>query len=78
MQDVCFIYAAALDLLKLRVFHRISFRVSLQSQNLCEVIDRLGAASAKAQSLPAIITTSSKLAYTDQRIYIFIQHDSDR
>ena len=53
-------------------------RVLLQSQNLCEVIDRLGAASAKAQSLPAIITTSSKLAYTDQRIYIFLQHDTDR
>ncbi|XP_067940982.1 alpha-tubulin N-acetyltransferase 1-like [Watersipora subatra] len=46
---------------------------SLESarRHLSEVIDRLGEASAKAQRLPGPITTSRKLAYTDQRVYLY-------
>ena len=47
-------------------------------KHLCEVIDKLGEASAKAQRLPAVITTSRKLEYTDQRVYLYTDVDGNR
>ena len=42
------------------------------------MIDKLGEASAKAQRLPAVITTSRKLEYTDQRVYLYTDVDGNR
>ncbi len=41
----------------------------LQS-NLYEVIDKMGAASSKAQGLPSIITSASRLFTSDNRLYM--------
>jgi alpha-tubulin N-acetyltransferase 1 len=38
--------------------------------NLYEIIDKMGAASAKAQGLPAIITTASRLYTSDNHLYL--------
>lgn len=35
-----------------------------------EIIDRIGSASSKAQGLPSIITTASKLFTSDTRLYL--------
>jgi len=37
---------------------------------LDSIIDRMGEASAKAQRLPSVITTSSKLFTSDNKLYI--------
>ena len=38
--------------------------------NLYEVIDKMGAASSKAQGLPSIITSASRLFTSDNRLYM--------
>jgi alpha-tubulin N-acetyltransferase 1 len=38
--------------------------------NMYDLIDKMGAASAKAQALPAIITTASRLFTSDNRLYL--------
>ena len=43
---------------------------STPEQQLDDIIDKLGAASAKAQKLPSVITTSDKLFTSDNRLYV--------
>jgi len=38
--------------------------------NLYDIIDKMGHASAKAQALPAVITTASRLFTSDNRLYM--------
>ena len=46
-------------------------KVVQEAQNqIYEVIDRIGAASSKAQGLPAIITSGSRLFTSDTRLYL--------
>ena len=43
----------------------------MEGQNaVCEIIDKIGAASSKAQGLPAIITSASRLFTSDTRLYL--------
>ena len=37
---------------------------------LYEIIDRMGVASSKAQALPSVITSSSRLFTSDNRLYL--------
>ena len=39
-------------------------------QNLYDVIDKMGAASSKAQGLPSIITSASRLFTSDNRLFL--------
>ena len=43
---------------------------STPAQQMEEIIDRMGAASAKAQKLPQVITTTGKLFASDNRLYL--------
>mgnify|MGYP006092313067 CR=1 FL=1 len=43
---------------------------STPEEQIDTIIDSLGSASAKAQKLPSIITTSSKLFTSDNRLYV--------
>ncbi|KAF6034769.1 ATAT1 [Bugula neritina] len=56
---------------------KVSVNLPSTQKHLCHVIDRLGEASAKAQGLSTVITTSSKLSYTDQRVYIYTECQSN-
>lgn len=50
---------------------RAIVRAMPEVQNyLHDIIDRMGAASSKAQGLPAIITSASKLFTSDNRLYL--------
>jgi len=43
----------------------------MEGQNaICDIIDKIGAASSKAQGLPAIITSASRLFTSDTRLYL--------
>ena len=43
----------------------------MEAQNaICDIIDKIGAASSKAQGLPAIITSASRLFTSDTRLYL--------
>lgn len=44
-------------------------------EQIALMIDRMGEASAKAQQLPQVITTMSRFAGTNQRLYIKVDHN---
>ena len=43
---------------------------------LCDIVDLMGAASAKAQGLGAVITTADKLKASDHRVYLIADRAS--
>ncbi|XP_046845376.1 alpha-tubulin N-acetyltransferase-like isoform X1 [Xenia sp. Carnegie-2017] len=55
---------------KMCTFGKHARDAKLLNQHLHKIIDALGAASSKAQGLHTIITTASKLKYSDHELYI--------
>jgi len=43
-------------------------------ERLGEVVNRMGAGSAKAQSLPSVITTMSKMLCSDHHLYLYLEN----
>ena len=41
--------------------------------NMFEIIDKMGAASSKAQGLPAVITSASRLFTSDNTLYLRVE-----
>ena len=54
---------------------KMTFGGGRQSDNLFEIIDRMGQASSKAQGLGATITTADKLFTSDNRLYLRSEAD---
>eukprot|EP00959_Pyramimonas_sp_CCMP1952_P440999 9232353-Pyramimonas_sp.AAC.1 len=49
-----------------------------EKPTMIEIVDKLGAASAKAQGLGAVITDYCKMLASDHNLYVFAKHDHDR